>query len=239
MSPRSHRHRRRPFTLLEILVTIGIMAVVASMLLPSAARARSKGKQLRCLNGSKQLAMALSMYADDNSGYFPVEEWVAGDTPETYWTQKTKEYFGDKAPNTEPIDFLACPGMPVVSNCMVDANNESNYMANDLIVRYGGGNWSALPYESVKPDQVVSSSKTALSVCGSSLASTNSGLSASDKALLSRCGTVTQVSDQTLRFPHLDQFENCNVMYVDSHVESMRLENVPTSISDVFWDPTK
>ena len=56
---------RRGFTLIELLVVIAIIAILASILFPVFARAREKARQTSCLSNSKQLAVAVTMYAQD------------------------------------------------------------------------------------------------------------------------------------------------------------------------------
>ncbi len=59
------------FTLVELLVAVGIMLVIGGILVPVMARARAKGRQTACLSNVRQLGMADLMYAQDSDGYFP------------------------------------------------------------------------------------------------------------------------------------------------------------------------
>ncbi|MFT3787579.1 MAG: DUF1559 domain-containing protein [Tepidisphaeraceae bacterium] len=62
---------RNAFTLVELLVVIGIIALLISILLPALSRASEAARQVKCLNNMKQLAVATISYCNDNRGFYP------------------------------------------------------------------------------------------------------------------------------------------------------------------------
>jgi prepilin-type N-terminal cleavage/methylation domain-containing protein/prepilin-type processing-associated H-X9-DG protein len=61
--------RRKAFTLVELLVVVGIIALLVSMLLPALNRARETAVEAQCLNNLRQLVNANMMYATENKGW--------------------------------------------------------------------------------------------------------------------------------------------------------------------------
>jgi len=76
--PAGWRHDRGAFTLIELLVVIAIIAILAAMLLPALAKAKTKAQGVYCMNNTRQIMLAVQLYAGDNNDVLPPNDWYSG-----------------------------------------------------------------------------------------------------------------------------------------------------------------
>jgi type II secretory pathway pseudopilin PulG len=66
--------RTTAFSLLELLVVIGIAVILAALLVPVLSQAKTKARNIACLNHLRQLGVAARLYAEDSGGRLPAAE---------------------------------------------------------------------------------------------------------------------------------------------------------------------
>ncbi|MCC6423850.1 MAG: DUF1559 domain-containing protein [Phycisphaerales bacterium] len=143
--------KRNAFTLVELLVVIGIIALLISILLPSLNKARRASQAVACASNLRQIGMAFQLYGNDHQQWYPMSVgvntyvWPGGDTS-NLWYAFIAPYLGWNG-DTSVNGFiyprvLDCPAYDRTVN--VTWNSTSN---NWVYISYGYndvyfGNWS-------------------------------------------------------------------------------------------------
>lgn len=137
---------RSAFTLIELLVVIAIIAILAAILFPVFARAKSAAKKASCLMNERQLGMAAQLYMSDADGalYHHHELWVLDDGTLTDNLPSTvAACTGGGSGNSQAEKPWAIFFQPYMKNrqmlfCPEDTATKSSLLASD-IVAYNGG----------------------------------------------------------------------------------------------------
>jgi prepilin-type N-terminal cleavage/methylation domain-containing protein/prepilin-type processing-associated H-X9-DG protein len=84
---------RHGFSLIELVVVTGIIAVLASLLLPAVAKVREVAKCIQCLSSLRQVGIAMQAYLDDGGGWYPTsrQDNIDGTSSNRYWFEHLQE----------------------------------------------------------------------------------------------------------------------------------------------------
>jgi len=121
---------KKSFTLVELLVVIGIIAVLAAMLMPALAKARESANRADCINNLKQIGIAIQLYSNDNRNRMPV-----GGDGSSYGTV-----------NLQPLLDIEAIQSPKIFICRSSKDTESNSKNDSDVYSLADDNCSYLYY---------------------------------------------------------------------------------------------
>lgn len=116
--------KRCAFTLIELLVVIAIIALLLAIIMPALRSAKVAAKRLVSSSNMRQIGIAVSLYADDNKGFFPLTTHTTTDLEKT-WIYTLESYLSD-------VDKVRiCPADPKGKERL--RNNTTSYIVNEYM----------------------------------------------------------------------------------------------------------
>ena len=224
-SPRYYNSRIRGFTLVELLVVIGIIALLISILIPALSKAQVAAKTLACQNQLRQIGLAMGMYTNASKGYLPFfTDYGPPFTPalpaqdDKYWYQKL---FNNKYLPSKDVFF--CTEWERVGNPPAGYSHK-DYAFLTGGISYGMNLALSIPYkrnpatyEQAKMTQIRRSSETILAVDSRSA----SQWFTDGAAFVYPWPKAPLPGDDSVAWPRHGGLV-CNVLWVDGHVTNVR-----------------
>ena len=131
----ANARRTRPagFTLIELLVVIAIIAILAALLLPALANAKSRAQRMQCANNMRQCSLGFPMFASDHSDMMPPAGWASGsDTAPGFqfsWDTFLNKYLGGHAADADlEYGTLFPEDVPHILACPADTFPKANWV---------------------------------------------------------------------------------------------------------------
>lgn len=233
MSTNSFPSHRRGFTLVELLVVIGIIALLISILLPSLAKAREAAKSVQCASNLRQIATGIVLYGQDTKGWL-ICQGRLGASPEYNWADliQTRYFRGPKGVNLQrPPGVWACGSSDGVR--WDSGGAPSDYAWNFHM----GGYCDSDPFpKSGGPVRLTMIKNPAEKICATDgLVSFNA--TANRNVCTRWLVNTSPDKDYYMGFRHAGR---ANVLYLDYHVGSVTKKEVTTEWpTTIAWHPYK
>jgi prepilin-type N-terminal cleavage/methylation domain-containing protein len=136
--------RPRAFTLVELLVVIGIIALLIGILLPALMKARHAALSVNCLSNMRSMEIAHWMYMTEHDGWFidvGLPHGGAHQDEEIAWINTLEQYYGSRLLHRSPLDnsphWGPFPDGAPIPSANPEQRRLSSYGVNDFLTGIG------------------------------------------------------------------------------------------------------
>ncbi|MDB5326505.1 MAG: N-terminal cleavage protein [Phycisphaerales bacterium] len=224
--------RKSAFTLVELLVVIGIIAVLISILLPSLNKARAMARTAVCMSNLRVLGQATAMYVNEKKGFLPYPTTTFGE--ESLWYNCLDRYLAgreDKSRTGVAAGRMYTPYKQCVVWNSFDGNRTGQ--GQDGLREYAKTyKWNSNlrhnnPYSYAKITEVPQSSNFVMIADGISLDQVGNIISQYDSGQLS-----IGINDQNDTGVAVRHNGGANICFVDGHAENVRLKTFKNRLTN-------
>jgi len=123
---RSGQHDRTAFTIVELLVVVGIIAILAAFVMSSLGSARESGRRAKCISNLRQVALSMTVYAEDNQGHLPAFFYTKQPAGSKYKIFTKPKWAVSDIGNLNTTAVLVCPSDKNPAQMKVTDVNDNN-----------------------------------------------------------------------------------------------------------------
>jgi prepilin-type N-terminal cleavage/methylation domain-containing protein len=140
---RHNKSRCGGFTLVELLVVIGIIALLVSILMPALNRVRDQANRVKCMNNLRSVMQGVIMYSSENKGYMPYCNWAGYPPGHVGWLYKDPAIADPRHPETgivflylKDLNIFKCP-LHTEKRSLGVTEGYTSYLMNGGVQDYG------------------------------------------------------------------------------------------------------
>lgn len=212
--------KKQSFTLVELLVVVGIIALLAGLIIPAVGMAQTSARRTACLSNQGQVMKIMRAYMNEGDRQF-LPNWYNSSSNKYLWTQAL--YNAGKIQND--ISFARCPAIVPSSDAQISNETDASLAEAYGMVYSANDNAKGINYKSTKGLKhgtgsnafMVAPNQLALGGCSARLSSSDQVVG---KSLIHFNPGDSEINDAAVgrtAFVHGDQ---ANIFFLDGHAES-------------------